>query len=325
MNNIMDNIISIIIVSYNRFEETTGPCVASLMADSQNRDRDIIVVDNASADGTADRVRELGDTYPNVRTILNTDNRGFAGGNNDGAAISKGAWLLLLNSDTVVPSGAIGRLEAWMAAHPEWAMLGPVTNQAGNEQKIFTSGSFMESIIEEGQRWCRYSTDDFFPSRRLDFFCVGIRRDLYAAMDGLDERFGAGYYEDTDFSLRVMQAGGIMMVVEDVFVYHQAGQSFASQGKPSVTRLMRSNRKRLYEKHGGRVPLAHMRDCNLDMIAYYVKLLSSGTERCSDMQFKARRRLALADGMMPNSPLKRWKYRRRIRNLTESMNHLCGD
>ena len=265
----MGALISVVVVSYNNYDQTSGPCLASLMADDDSPPFEIVVVDNASLDGTADRLRREFGGRPNVRLILNAANRGFAGGNNDGVDAAKGEIVLLLNSDTQVPPGAVGALGATFARHPQWGMLGAVTNEAGNEQKIFTRGNSPAAIMEEGRRWCHQAGAAPMPSARLDFFCVAMPRSLYRDLGGLDEGFGPGYFEDTDFSLRAIRAGVCMGFSEAVFVYHRGGQSFARQGSSYVHRLMRANRRRLQAKHPGEVRLRHQRDCNLDIMARY--------------------------------------------------------
>ena len=307
--------ISIIVVSYNRFEETTGPCVASLVADPLNRETDIIVVDNNSTDGTADRVRDLGEQHSQIRAILNDGNRGFAGGNNDGAELAAGEILLLLNSDTIVPPGAVARLTELMNRNTDWAMLGPVTNQAGNEQKIFTRGNDLEGILEEGERWCANAGEDVFPSVRLDFFCVAIRKSVYERFGGLDERFGVGYYEDTDFSQQVLSAGLPMMFTEEVFVYHQAGQSFSKIGSRRVKQLMRENKKKLMRKHNRKVKLLHMRQCNAMVLKRYAAQNADTYSSAEGLRYRFENRMAHARQMVPNSPFKKLKYAWQLKRI----------
>jgi len=163
---------SVIIVSHNNFENTTGPCLKSLLRHQGKRDFEIILVDNASQDDTPQKIRDLAAGEEAVRVVINKDNRGFAGGNNDGAKTARGKTLILLNSDTVVPEGGIERLSRLLFDHPDWGMLGPVTNEAGNEQKVFTRSKDQDGIIGEGKEWCARSQGYYFPSERLDFFVL---------------------------------------------------------------------------------------------------------------------------------------------------------
>lgn len=307
---------SIIIVSYNNFATTTGPCLASLLADPLNSDHEIIVVDNASNDETKERLAELEKKHPQLRLVLNKNNRGFAGGNNDGAAIARGEILILLNSDTQTPVGSMNGLIHLLAAHPDWDMLGPVTNAAGNEQKIHTSGTTVEEILAQGRQWCTHSHDCHFPSDRIDFFCVAIRKDVYRRLGGLDEEFGLGYYEDTAFSAKAKQAGHRMMVTDDIFVYHHGGRSFSGLEQRRRRSIMRDNREKLWKNYGRDIPLHHLRDCNLSVLAEYLhRKETATTKEAVDLDFKFTNRLTLSRQLYPRNPLKKLRYHFVLRRL----------
>ena len=312
---------SVIILSYNNFEETTGPCLASLFKNGDDNRFEIIVVDNNSSDGSAEKIEKAAAGHSDVKIIFNCENRGFAGGNNDGAETAIGEILILLNSDTIVPPGELLKLSTLMRENGDWAMLGPVTNQAGNEQKIHTTGKDTAQILHEGEMWCANSRKDVYPSERLDFFCVAIRKSVYERFGGLDERFGAGYYEDTDFSLQVREAGLKMMLTEDAFIYHQAGKSFSRVGRKKVKQLMRANKRKLAQKHKGKVKLLHMRQCNTNILKAYVGQRKKLKENCGYLQYKFNNRMRLARAIFPNNPLKKWRYAALLKQLDRSFLH----
>jgi GT2 family glycosyltransferase len=310
---------SIIIVSHNNFRNTTDPCLKSLLQDHENRSNEIIVVDNASQDGTPKDIRQFYSGRDNIKLVFNHNNRGFAGGNNDGAAVAGGEILILLNNDTIVPQGAINKLSCLMTSHPEWGMLGPVSNQAGNEQKIFTVSQIPKEIMREGEEYCARSKGDYFPSERLDFFCVAIRKPIYEKLGGLDERFGVGYYEDVDFSIRANLAGFKMMVTEDCFVYHHSGKSFSDMGRKGIKSLMHKNKRILKKKYPGGVKLFHMRDRNLNIMRHYLHIKQSGDSgRLDDLNYKFRNRLSLANTMYPHNPVKKLLYFIQLKRLCHS-------
>jgi len=112
--------VSIIIVSFNAKADLVR-CLESLHADPVRAAHEIVVVDNHSTDGSAEAAR----AWPGVRVIENDANIGFARANNIGIRASSGDNILLLNSDTIVPPGAIDRLLDILNLHPDVAIVGP--------------------------------------------------------------------------------------------------------------------------------------------------------------------------------------------------------
>ena len=107
--------LSVVIVNYNT-RDLLRDCLQSLA--SEPGDHEVIVVDNASTDGSAAMVR---DEFPQLTLLAQPRNTWFCGGNNIGVAAAHGVYVLLLNPDTVVHPGALGRLVAFMDEHPHYA------------------------------------------------------------------------------------------------------------------------------------------------------------------------------------------------------------
>ena len=108
-------------------------------------------------------------------------------------------------------------------------LLGPITNEAGNEQKIFVPSTRVSDILREGIIWCDRPNGHFFQAGRLDFFCVAMLKNIYEELNGLDENFGLGFYEDYDFSLRAREKGCEILFSEDIFIYHKGSSSFSKR------------------------------------------------------------------------------------------------
>ncbi|MDD3813715.1 MAG: glycosyltransferase family 2 protein [Desulfocapsaceae bacterium] len=305
---------TVIIVSHNNFGETTGPCLQSL--NQEDSDLEIIVVDNHSDQQTQDALKVTAEQMPRIRVILKDTNSGYSGGNNTGAREASSDLLVLLNSDTEVPPGAIPRLAALMNEHPDWSMLGPVSNQTGNDQQIYTKGITVREILDEGTAWCAHSRDCHYPTDILSFFCVVIRRDVYNQLNGLDEDFGLGYYEDTDFNYRAVKAGMKLMITEDVFVYHRGSGSF-SKTSATVRKMVKRNKKLFKEKQGHGHNAAHWRLKNLTAMARYCDQAVSDLP-LADLQYKFNNRQTMARQLLPNSPIKRFFYLRQLKAIEKN-------
>ena len=112
--------VTIIIVNWNT-RVILRDCLRSVYQNAGSVDFEVIVVDNASSDGSVEMVRA---EFDKVQLIANSDNRGFAAANNQGMAVATGRYVLLLNSDTIVLDGAIAKSVAFADAHPDAAVVG---------------------------------------------------------------------------------------------------------------------------------------------------------------------------------------------------------
>ncbi len=299
---------SIIIVSYKNFDETTGPCLQSLRRCTD--DIEIIIVDNSSGAATREKLTLAAEKDPRIQIHFLDDNRGYAAGNNIGAEAASSPLLLLLNSDTLVPQNAVRKLCSLMEKNPQWDMLGPVTNSAGSDQEIFCPGGSPEEILLSGKLWCENSPGIHFQTDRLIFFCVVIRSRLYQNFQGLDEEFDLGYYEDTDFVYRAVKSGKQMVITEEVFVYHKGKGSF-SKKSGAVRKLMKQNKKLFKRKHGHGETTDHWRIKNLQALERYHDCLEGGGAP-QQLQYAFSNRRQLAETLLPNSPVKRFFYRRKL-------------
>ena len=240
---------SVIVVSFNTLA-FTRLCVASILANTEYPNYELILIDNGSSDGSAEDLSQLAERYPHLRVIRNPDNRGFGPANNQGLTVARGEILVLLNSDTMVPVGWLTRL-AHHLADPRLGLIGPATNRTCNEAQIAapytTYGEFLRfartrSADHDGMR---------HPIRMPMMFCVAWRRDVLREVGLLDERYETGMFEDEDYALRVTAAGYDVAWAADAYVHHAY---HASIGKllPSgeYVTLFRRNQAKFEEKWG---------------------------------------------------------------------------
>ena len=302
--------LSIIIVSYNQFSTTTGPCLQSLAA-VQDIDLEIIVVDNGSDQRTSFALEQAAVVDERIRLLLHQDNRGFAAGNNDGVQLASAGYVLLLNSDTLVPENVPAAMVRRLRESSVPCLVGPVTNAAGNEQQIYiTEGSDKSSVLAQGYSWSRHAARSVFQTDQLSFFCVAMARKTYIDLGGLDISFGLGFYEDTDFCCRAAQQGIVLQVLEECFVYHQGSASFSRAGF-SVKKLLSANRKQFRARHG-RGDGDHVRWKNFRVLqGYLVQMQQTGISR----KYLYENRLARAYQLIPNNPLKKMVYAYQLHRL----------
>lgn len=308
--------ISIIILSYNDYPGTTGPCLSSLSNDPEFKTWDIIVVDNASNASTRDSLQQAHKQFPSVKFVFNERNFGYAAGNNIGIRLSTGDTVILLNSDTEVPIGMIGRLAAYFVSNKKLGMVGPVTNAAGNEQAILAPAESIEGKIRQGLRYANSGSNELLVTYRMDFHCVVISREAINKVGLLDEEFGRGYYEDFDYSLRVKQAGFDLRIAENVFVYHRGSASFGKLPR-ETKELMKRNKKRMISKHGSRISFLHLRDGNLAILEQYAEMKKAGKEL---PEYRIHNRFDFAMKSQPRSWLKKWRYLNRVKLLANNLN-----
>jgi len=238
---------SIIIVSFNARADLER-CLESLHGAPPATPHEILVVDNASTDGSAAAARR----WPGATVIDAGANVGFARANNLGIRASRGANLLLLNSDTIVPAGAIDRLVAELEQNPDVAVVGPrLVDGSGGAELSF--GGMIGPLNELRQkRRARSAAVDQLTRRRqypdwVSGACLLVRRADAEAVGGLDERYFM-YAEDVDFCAAIRARGRRILFVPDVEVVHLRGRSAASA--PAATRdAYRRSQLAFYEKH----------------------------------------------------------------------------
>jgi GT2 family glycosyltransferase len=305
-------LLSLVVLGFRNFDVTTRACLDSLVPWLEDPKIEVLVVDNGSPDDSAIKTAQWCAQYPNVKCLLGDANRGFAGGMNWGAEHATGKWLLLVNNDTIFPTYTLDALKQVIQDAPDnMAMLGPVTNNAGNGQRLWKPEATLPEWLEIGAKLNQTPTRQLMPAYRCDFFCIAIRRDVWNQLGGLDLEFGLGYYEDFDFSLRLRKAGYKQMITEDVFVAHTGSATF--QGNASARALIKRNKKLLQSKHPD-ARFEHTRLGNLVVLQEYQAIKARG-EWTPDLQQRLVLRLDALMGNAPRSFLKRWLWKKKVSKL----------
>lgn len=254
--------LSIIIVSWN-VRELLRRCLQSIISNPKSQWlTEIIVVDNASTDGSAAMVR---DGFPQVQLLVNDENLGFTIANNQAIARSRGRYVLLLNPDTEVLGDALATMVGYMDAHPEVGALGPqLLNPDGSVQPSrrrfpTMATAFLESTIL--QQWfpdnCvlrRYYVLDQPDDRTQEVdWVVGaallVRREAIEQVGPLDEGFFM-YSEELDWCRRIKAQGWKVVYLPTAKMIHHGAQS-SEQVKPFQHIQFQRSKVRYFRKHHG--------------------------------------------------------------------------
>jgi GT2 family glycosyltransferase/glycosyltransferase involved in cell wall biosynthesis len=245
--------VSLVVLTYNNLELTQA-CLASIEANSDYPNLEVIVVDNASSDGSREWLRDweqAGSAAGHARRlVLNADNLGFSAGNNVGLRASTGDFLVLLNNDTYVTPGWVRTLIAHFRRDARLGLVGPVTNNIGNEARIEIAYADMGAMVAAAGEYTRAHPGESLRVRNAAFFCAAMPRAVYEAVGGLDEAFGVGFFEDDDYCRRVERAGYEIACADDVFVHHHLSASFNKLKAETKQQLFQKN-KAIYEAKWG--------------------------------------------------------------------------
>jgi GT2 family glycosyltransferase len=230
--------LSIVILNHNS-GSMLRDCLDSLFADDLPELHEVIVPDNASTDASLDlAIERWGDR---IRVLHNGANRGFAWGNNLGIAECRGEYICLLNPDTIIHSGAFGKLVAFLDEHPRVGFVGPkVLNKDGSFQlsamrsiptpfDAISRALLLNKLFPNSERFARYNPtyldrDKTQPIDASTGCCMMVRREVIDQIGTLDEGYFI-YCEDVDWYVRAKKAGWEVWYVADAVIEHHHAYS----------------------------------------------------------------------------------------------------
>ncbi len=251
--------LSIIIVNWNTRRDLLE-CLESIFANPTPSEFEIVVVDNASNDGSAEAVAGA---YPQVKLIRCNENVGFARANNRAAVNTTGQYWLLLNPDTLVHSDAIVQLLHYIEEHQHVAGVGPrLVNSDGSEQLSIWR---RPTLFREW--WRLFHLDQLYPlseyppstltsrrARRVDVLhgaCLLLRAEVVRDMGLFDEDYFV-FSEEIDLCDRLGRAGWELHWVPEAVVTHKGGQSTQQVADTMFIELYR-NKTKFFRKRRGRL------------------------------------------------------------------------
>lgn len=229
--------LAIVIVNWN-VKELLRECLKSVYSQSRGISLEVVVIDNASSDGSVDIVEK---EFPEVKLIKNKENVGFAKANNQAIRESTGRYILLLNPDTVIVGDALATMVLFMDSHRESGAIGPRILNPDHTVQL-TCGRHSPTLATELWDFARLSS--MFPKSRvfgkslmsfwphndtrevelLSGACMMVRRETIEQTGLMDEKFFL-FAEETDWCYRIRKNGWKIFLDAAAEVVHLGGQS----------------------------------------------------------------------------------------------------
>lgn len=237
---------SIVVPVYNNLACTLD-CLRSIAACGDATPFEVIVVDDASGDGTGDALRDV----PGLRYLRNAVNAGFIRSCNAGAAQARGRYLVLLNNDTLVQPGWLDALLETFSRHPDTGLAGSCL--------LYPDGTLQEAgcVIFSDGRAGNYgrldaALDPRYGCVREADYCSGaavaLPAALFSRLGGFDELYRPAYYEDADLAMRIRQAGHAVRYQPLSRVVHLEGMTSGVSEEGGVKAYQRTNRFKFAER-----------------------------------------------------------------------------
>jgi GT2 family glycosyltransferase len=245
-------LVYVVTLAWNRCDDTLE-CLESLSRMYYPNVR-LLLVDNASTDGTVEAVRAR---HPQVEVIANSENLGFSGGFNVGLrhSLEQGAdFILIVNNDTFVAPDMLDELMAYAGA-PEVGMLAPKIYFADRPKRIWSVGGRrnwwnLEMIGIGDRQTDRGQWSQAIDRDGLTGCAMLLKRSLLLSVGLFDDRtFGPAYYEDNDLCIRARRAGQRLWLVPSAHMWHKGAASSGGYDTPRQQYLMARNSARFFKKH----------------------------------------------------------------------------
>ena len=261
--------LSIIIVNYN-VKEFLQNLLHSIEKASSNILKEIIVVDNASDDGSVEVIKEK---FPSVKLLENKNNVGFGRANNQGLAIAKGKYILFINPDCIVSEDTLDKMISFFESHPDCGLAGcKILNSDGTLQLAcrrsfpgpwtsFTKVTGLSNIFPTSKIFARYNLTYLDENKTYEVDAVSgsfmmIRKEVYQKTNGFDEQFFM-YGEDLDLCYRVQKNDYKVFYVHSTQIIHYKGES-TKRSNLDETKLFYDAMHLFVKKHLSSFPLVEL-------------------------------------------------------------------
>lgn len=247
--------VDVVVPVYNALDDVQA-CLTSVIRHRDGLSVRLIVVNDGSNESTSDWLRSFFAENDCVDLIENPGNLGYTKAVNVGLRASNAAYVVTLNSDTIVTSGWLRGLIRCMNSDPRIGIVGPLSNAASwqsvprlyDESRQFAINDTVGLTVEEFSRVVSGASSRRYP--RLPFvngFCFMIARRVLNAIGYMDEAsFPVGFGEENDYCVRAADAGFSLAIADDVYVFHAKSKSFGHERRRE---LSKAGSEKLREKH----------------------------------------------------------------------------
>ncbi len=253
--------VTIVIVNWNT-REILKNCLKSIYDDAGPVEYEVVVVDNGSTDGSVDMIKA---GFPRAQLIENNKNRGFAAANNQGIALARGRYVLLLNSDTIILDRAVAKTVDFADKHPKAGVVGCRVLNADKTLQLtcFRFPSILNEVLASLYLNKLFPRNKFFGRYRMSWWerndirevdvvtgCfMLVRKEAIDEVGVMDERYFI-YTEEADWCYRFMQSGWKRLFTPNAEIIHLHGAS-GSQQRPEMALQLRGSGLQYFKKHQG--------------------------------------------------------------------------
>ncbi len=230
----------IVLTVYNKLE-LTKRCFESLVKYFRSQDH-LIIVDNGSNKDTADYLKRIKSDFENIsiELVRLRPNRGFIKAANAGLMRSQKEFACLLSNDTIVTEEWLDRMCALAETDRHIGIINPLSSTFG----LYPSkGQSIEELAESLKKFSLTYTE----TAACVGFCMLIKEEVIKKIGGLDEAYGIGYFEDTDYSRRAHAAGFKCLIAKDAYVWHKEHSTFQSK---EIEDSFKKNKEIFYKRWG---------------------------------------------------------------------------
>jgi GT2 family glycosyltransferase len=212
---------SIIIVNY-KTKDLTANCINSVIEKFNNFDYEIIIIDNASSDGSLEEINKI--FFEKIKIIKNDSNIGFGPANNKAAKIANGDYLFFLNSDTILESGDLGEIDGYFKKNKNVGIIGPQLILQNGKHQPYSNGSFPSLFNVLFQKFNKDCHNEISEADWVSGAALIIRKEIFLKLKGFDENFFM-YFEDIDLCKLTKNLGYKVIYFPRFIVKHLLGQS----------------------------------------------------------------------------------------------------